>query len=84
VLSAQIIILWSWTLLTWWWLRWLPSHFPPDLSKSSVVVPRICAFGKHIACTPMAMSYNYLASCGVFNSYIGCARCEIYKSELLA
>jgi hypothetical protein len=43
VLSAQIMILWSWTLLTWWWLRWLPLHFPPDLSnKSSVVITRIC------------------------------------------
>jgi len=38
---------------------------------------------KHIASTPMAMSYNYLASCGVFNSYIGCARYVIYKGELL-
>ncbi len=27
----------------------------------------------------MAMNYSYLASCGVFNSYIGCARCVIYK-----
>jgi hypothetical protein len=27
----------------------------------------------------MAMNYKYLASCGVFNSYIGCARCVLYK-----
>jgi hypothetical protein len=77
VLSAQIMILWS---RTWSWrLRWLPFHLPPDLSKSSVGVTRICVFGKHIASAPMPMSYNYLASCGVFNSYIGCARCLIYK-----
>jgi hypothetical protein len=34
---------------------------------------------KHTASTPMAMNYNYLASHGLFNSYIGCARCLIYK-----
>jgi hypothetical protein len=44
VLWAQIMILWSRTLLTWWWLRWLHLHFPPDLTKSSVVVTRICVF----------------------------------------
>jgi hypothetical protein len=31
----------------------------------------------------MAMSYTYLASCGVSNSHIDCARCAISKSELL-
>jgi len=34
---------------------------------------------KHTTSTPMAMIYNYLASCDVFNSYVGCARCVIYK-----
>jgi hypothetical protein len=74
VFWAQIMILWSPTLLTWWWLRWLPFHFPPDLSKSSVVVTRIFVF-ENIQPVPQWLWITTT----LFNSYIGCARCMIYK-----